>query len=109
MIVTMRWIYICHFEPSSNESYHPLNQLNGAHYRNIEIFIDFVTTSFNRSKNKLTNPRKNEISETMLWIQIRPFEPTSLKCSHSFNQLHGAHYRNIAIFIDFVTTSLKPS
>ena len=41
----------------------------------------------------------------MLWNQICPLEPTSLKCSHSFNQLNGAHYRNIAIFIDIVTTS----
>ena len=47
----MRWNQICPLEPSSNESYHPFNQLNGANYRNITIFIDFVTTSFKRSKN----------------------------------------------------------
>ena len=45
----MQWIQICHLEPSSNESYHPFNQLNGADYRNISIFIEIVTTSFNRS------------------------------------------------------------
>ena len=45
----------------------------------------------------------------MQWIQIGPLEPSSLKCSHSFNQLNGAHYRNIAIFIDIVTTSFNRS
>ena len=45
----MQWIQIGHLEPSSIESSHPFNQLNGAHYRNITIFIDIVKTSFNRS------------------------------------------------------------
>ena len=45
----MRWIQICPLEPSSYKSSHPFKQLNGVRYRNIATFIDFVTTSFNRS------------------------------------------------------------
>ena len=45
----------------------------------------------------------------MQWIQICPLEPSSLNSSHSFNQWNGAHYRNIAIFIDIVTTSFTRS
>ena len=53
----MLWIQICPLEPSRIESSDPFNQLNGAHYRNITIFIDFVTRSLNSSQNKLTNPK----------------------------------------------------
>ena len=61
----MQWIQICHLEPSSIESSHPFNQLNGAHYRNITIFIHFVTTSFTVLKINLQIQKNIEMIETM--------------------------------------------
>ena len=40
-------------------------------------------------------------------IQIWPLKPSSVSFSHNNTYLKGAHYGNINIFIDFVTTSIN--
>ena len=40
-------------------------------------------------------------------MQIWPLEPSSVTFSHNINELNGAHYGNITIFIDIVTSSFN--
>ena len=43
----------------------------------------------------------------MRLIQIWPLKPFSVTFSHNNTYLKGAHYGNITIFFDFVTTSIN--
>ena len=55
----MREIQIWPLKPSSVTFSHNNTYLNGAHYGNITIFINYVTTSFNSCLKKIADIRIN--------------------------------------------------